>query len=167
MRCVMACLLLLIVAGCVAVEERAEETEENITENITGEPKIPPEEVEEVNETEEIAVNETVNETAGEIYVNETANETVNESAEQEISGILFGGGRYLLILQDAVWYGGEACAAVDIAYVNGTSIKKDVICPMVDVYWTAPDGHRFRIRITKVAAGYTGEAWAKVFIYG
>lgn len=161
MRSLIFGFLLLFVFGCVAVEE---EIEENVTENITEEPEIPLEEgeiVEEVNVSEGIVVNETA-----EKIINETINETMDE-VEKEISGILFGDGKYLLILEDAVWQEGEACAAVDIAYVNGTSIKKDVVCPMVDVYWTAPDGHRFRIRITEVAAGYTGKAWAKVFIYG
>ena len=180
MRLVVFGVLLLVLFGCVAVEEPAEEAEENITE----EPEIPeeiPEEVPEENETaepeineseesgiNELELNETINESMNwteEIIANETVNETMDESGE--IDGILFGEGKYLLILDDAVWYGGRACAAIDITYVNGTSIKRDVICPTQDYYWIAPDRHKFRIKVVEVAAGYSGEAWADISIYG
>ncbi len=159
MRLVVFGLLFLVFFGCVTPDEAdIERNVTDITKNITEEYEIPEENVtEEINETEE--VNETVNET----YVNET----INESEEEEISGILFGEGRYVLIIEDVVWYGDKSCAAINIAYADGDSLKKDVVCPRVDYYWTSPDGHRYRIFISEVAAGYTGEAWAKVFIYG
>lgn len=156
-------MFLILAAGCVAPEERIEEPVENITENITeeAEEEIIEEEAEEIEEPGEVV--EEINET---IEFNETIDEEPEE-IEEEIEGTFFGGGRYVLILDDIVWYGDKSCAAVTIAYSNGTSIKRDVMCPRTDYYWTDSAGHRFRFKVIETAAGYTGEAWANIIIYG
>ena len=168
--------VLMLIVGCV--QETAEipgytETQgvpEEIITVIEEEPKLPPEnatniteeiigeeKIEEVNETVEF--NETVNET------DDSFNETITE--HKEVEGIYFAGGRYVLILDDVAWYGDKSCAIVTIAYADGTAIKKDVMCPRTDYYWTDSAGMRFRFKVISVAAGYTGEAWANIIIYG
>ena len=104
------------------------------------------------------------------IESNATANYTAptdNATENRNSSGIFFGEGSYVLLLDDIVIYSEDrVCAAVTLAYANGTELKKDVFCPGSN-YWTAPDGHRFRIEVLKTAAGYTGQHWASVIIYG
>lgn len=81
---------------------------------------------------------------------------------------IYFDNGNYALVIEDIVWYGDEECAAIKIADAADSTLKKDVICPPEDYYWTTPEGHRYRIVISEVASGYSsGESWAKVNIYG
>ncbi|NYZ77012.1 hypothetical protein H0O02_01710 [Candidatus Micrarchaeota archaeon] len=192
MRLIALGLLFLVLYGCVQNGEKAETTGLNGT-NITP----VEERNETINGTaNETSISETMNETANETgngtdggvvgngtgvggivgavnetngTLNETINETINESTAPEpgVDGIAFGGGRYVLVLQDVILYGEESCAAVAIAHANGTEIKRDVMCPLHDYYWTAPDGQRFRMKITKVAAGYSGEPWVEAIIYG
>lgn len=162
MRLFIIGLLFIALLGCVTPEESADvptsEIEEIVGENETNPEEIPVEE----NITEEM------NESEGtEIIEEETINETANETIGDEPEGIFFGEGKYMLIIDDVVWYGDKSCAAVRIADSNGTTIKSDVICPLVDYYWISPEGRHFRIKITEVAAGYSGEAWAKAVIYG
>ncbi len=164
-----AFLLLVLFSGCV--QEQPGTPEEMVIANITKAPELIAgnttnvseeggEIITEVEEKNETAENETINETAV-----ETVNETINET--KQIEGLFFGGGRYVVILDDVVWYGDKSCAAVTIAYADGTPIKKDVMCPRTDYYWTDPGGNRFRFKVIQVAAGYSGEAWANIIIYG
>ncbi len=163
MRLSIFMLLSIALLGCIApegtVSEPAAEISEEPVEEKTEE--IPVEE----NASEEESIAEEKNETEEEI-IGEEAIEEDEPVAEAKPEGIFFGGGRYILIIDDVVWYGDKSCAAVRIAHSNGTTIKPDVMCPLVDYYWISPEGRQFRIKITEVAAGYTGEAWAKAVIY-
>lgn len=158
-------LLLVLFSGCV--QEPPGTPEEMVIANITKEPVQVVDNITNVSEEagEIIAEVEETNETAENETINETHVETVNET--KEIEGIFFGGGRYVVILDDVVWYGDKSCAAVTIAYADGIPIKKDVMCPRTDYYWTDPGGNRFRFKVIQVAAGYSGEAWANIIIYG
>jgi len=110
-----------------------------------------------------------VNLTANNITVNET-----NASAEemQEINeteeipeGFPIGG--YMLVLDDVVVHP-DNCGAFSVRHANGTVIDKLLICEKESTYWIGPDGHKYRILVVKVAAGYTQkENWADVRIYG
>jgi hypothetical protein len=116
--------------------------EENITANIT----IP-------NITENITmpVNKTLD--------NKTENTT--------LSGILFGNGSYLLVLEDISTI--DNCALLAITHSpNQSEITKLKGCPSKDVNWVSPEGRVFRIKIVKTAAGYTkNESWADIRVYG
>jgi len=126
--------------------------EENDSEDETGEGPLPPPEPELEPEPEE----ET-----------ETRDDTTAIGKDGP-ERIYFDNGNYALVIEDVVWYGEKECAAVKIADSADSTLKKDVICPQEDYYWTTPEGHRYRIVVTEVAAGYsTGESWAKVNIYG
>jgi len=171
MRLVLFCFVLVLTAGCIhetADAQMSENISEEITEapvlsveNMTITPEVIDEETEQANET-----NQTLNENpeSNETLPQET-NETVAEP--EEIDGLFFGGGRYVLVLDDVAWYGDKSCAIVTIAYANATAIKKDVMCPRSDYYWTDSAGMRFRFKVIDVAAGYSGEAWADIIIYG
>jgi len=165
--------MLILTAGCIQeTVEVPEETkapevpEENFTV-IAEEPEVPPENA--TNITEEIVEEEIIEEINESVEYNETVNKTVNETVirPKEVEGIYFAGGRYVLILDDVAWYGDKSCAIVTISYADGSAIKKDVMCPRTDYYWTDSAGMRFRFKVISVAAGYTGEAWANIIIYG
>jgi len=169
MRFVLLAFILVLLAGCVSetagIPENMSEVHE---ENKTDIPEeIIEDEIEEMNETVEPAVE--INESRPVENINETATEIINETINEreEIEGLSFGGGRYLLILDDVAWYGDKSCAIVTIAYSDGTAIKKNVMCPRTDYYWTDSGGARFRFKVIDVAAGYSGEAWADIIIYG
>jgi len=104
---------------------------------------------------------------------NLTANQTVPETRynatktneTQNITGIPFGEGRYLLVFEDVSVPDGEACALMSVDYAsNHTGLAKLEICPGESQEWTSPEGRTFRIAVYKTAAGYTGAGkWAQV----
>jgi len=108
---------------------------------------------------------------------NATANETIpapqynatGTNQTQNLTGILFGEGRYLLVIEDMTVPDGEACALMSVAYASNSSvITKLDICPGESQNWVSPEGRVFRIAVYKTAAGYTGAGkWAQVAIYG
>ncbi|MEW6723052.1 MAG: hypothetical protein AB1324_07350 [Candidatus Micrarchaeota archaeon] len=94
-----------------------------------------------------------------------------NEVESQMPKGIIFGGGRFSLVLDDisVVPVSDEPCGIFSVrdAY-SGEILDKMLICPGDSQNWAAPEGKIYRILVTKVAAGYTfEEKWAKVYIYG
>ncbi len=157
MRLAFALLLVFAFSGCLGQEEAAEAVPENITEireNITT-----------VHESATVSgENETVRDEVLEIS-NETQPE---EHAEEEniSEAIAFGEGRYVLVLDDIVFYGDKSCAAVTIAYSNLTTLHREVVCPPRDFYWTSPEKQSFRIRVAEAAGGYTGTKYARIIIY-
>jgi hypothetical protein len=162
MRLVVFGILFLLFFGCVSPEETTGEIERNVTEeygmpveNITG--------TEEENES--IYETDVENKTIEQEIIEEPEESEPVEEAEEE-NRILFGG-RYALVVDDVVWYGDKSCAAISIEYAEGGVLKKDVVCPRVDYYWTSPDGNRYRIFVSEVAAGYSGEKWADIIVYG
>lgn len=160
MRLIGFMLLLAAFFGCLAQPEQPETLPDNITENITEPENIT--EIPEIPENvSEIPENITENETVEELTI-----EVTDQPPEENITGTVFGDGKYVLILDDVVFYGDDACAAITIAYANGTAIKKDVVCPPGDMSWTSPEDERFRIRVTEAAGGYTGTKWAKIIIF-
>jgi len=161
MRNLAAAVVVLFLFGCVA--EQPAEPAMNVTENI-GEEEI----------SGNVSETSGTNESGDFVEVNETneSGETVAEEVpetipEKEPEGTVFGGGKYIITLDDVVWYGDTACAAVRIAYVEGETLKRDVICPDSDYYWHSPGGQQYRIRVAEVAGGYGGERWAEIYIYG
>ncbi len=107
------------------------------------------------NETEQI--NETIEE-----------NETEVQGPPAIPEGIHLGG--YLLVLDDIVIYpeSEEDCGAFSIMLTNGTVVDKLIICERQSKYWITPEGHKYRIFVVKLAAGYTmQENWADVRVYG
>lgn len=171
MRTLMFIILFLAFSGCISTEESAAGPEEIIEHNRT---------IENISEVEEnisedaspvnTTVNETINESETE-YMEENGSVEEPEDTDKETFNeeerIPFGGGNYLLVIDDVVWYGDESCAAVSIWNTEDILLKKDVICPGSDYYWVSPERRKFRIVVTEVAAGYSGESWAKVIIYG
>lgn len=112
------------------------------------------------NTANKASSNKTSNKTSDK-KTNQTVNETVDKVLERDsgenVSGILFGNNTYILVLEDVVPVGEEDCAAIAITYADGTLIKRDLICPRSDYYWTAPNGERFRINMWGSAIGYSG----------
>ncbi len=171
MRSLVVVMTVLLLLGCVA--EQPVEPAENVTENVSEEIAV-----ENVSETPEINESEVTGNGGKESFVEvDEVNET-NESVEMvpeapkelplgKQEGIFFAGGKYVLIMEDVVWYGDKSCAAIRIAYAEGETLKRDVICPYSDYYWHSPGGQRYRIRVGEVAAGYGGERWAEIYIYG
>jgi len=83
---------------------------------------------------------------------------------------IVFGGGRYVLVLEDAMMSGcpDGAGGAFMIRYRYLEDVLgRESVCPVDSFYWTSPDGDEFRIRVEEVGAGYTGQSYAQVSIFG
>ncbi len=100
--------------------------------------------------------------------VNETAEENEVQEPPAIPEGIHLGG--YLLVLDDVVIYpeSSEDCGAFSIMLTNGTVVDKLLICEGQSKYWITPEGHKYRIFVVKLAAGYTmQENWADVRVYG
>lgn len=150
--------LFLLVLGCVTPEETVEEPETNVSEEY----EKPAENITETGEENESGEVSEINETIEEEIIEES--EPVEEPEDE--NRILFGE-KYALVIDDVVWYGDKSCAAISIEYADGGMIKKDVVCPRVSYYWTSPEGQRYRIFVAEVAAGYSGESWAEVYVYG
>ena len=154
-------LIMILLLGCTSQPEEAEnETQINKTFVDYWE-----------NETEEIEYKIPEDVPVRIPEKNITENTTGNITVKNETEPLLFfGEGKYSLRLVDVIERGPgeEGCAAVEFLYSNGTLIEQGRICTGEDYYWTAPDGHRFRLVVTEVVAGYTKEAvWAKVLIFG
>ena len=176
-------ILLILAFGCLengtAIEQPQETdiTEENTTENGSAEGQWmdTPEENESEQEIEEEMEPKGDAPVEPEEEIPEPEEEPPAETKDDTTAigkdgpeRIYFDNGNYALVIEDVVWYGDKECAAVKIADAADSTLKKDVICPQEDYYWTTPGGHRYRIVISEVAAGYsTGESWAKVNIYG
>jgi|GEM_PF-1242619 len=96
-----------------------------------------------------------------------TISEQDNETRRKE--GLSFAEDTYILVFDDAVLpaYDG-LCGAFSILDAENYSILYQFVkCPSGSEMWTSPEGHEYRIRVEKVAAGYTGEKWAEVSIFG
>ncbi len=84
--------------------------------------------------------------------------------------GLNFPESNYTLVLDDVSLIPDSQgpCGIFSIRDANGSIIDKMLICPPESQDWVAPDGHLYRIRVEKVAAGYsTQENWAQVSIFG
>lgn len=114
-----------------------------------------------------MAVNLTANNiTLNDTEINETnqSKEEIEETQEEPKS---FPIGGYRLVLDDVV-ITPESCGAFSITDHEGTVLDKLLICEKESQYWISPEGHRYRILVVKVAAGYTFEGnWADVRVYG
>jgi hypothetical protein len=112
--------------------------------------------------------NMSANLTLPNITINETTtpNQTeINETSP--LSGIPFGDGTYLLVLEDISIIDNCALMAVHFA-LNQSEITKLKGCEGKDVNWISPEGRIFRIKVLKTAAGYTkNENWVQIQIYG
>lgn len=99
------------------------------------------------------------------INKSEVGNKT---ETERESTGLKFS--NYVLVLDDVIQQGPTDCASISI-YANSpeaTLLHKGILCPGKDYYWVSPDQHRFRILMTSVAGGYSGNSiWANVIVYG
>ena len=162
-------LIMILLFGCTSQTEEVDNRTlanktfvdfvENETEETAEIPGDMPVEIPEENTIVNITANVTGNVT----------NEK-NKTEEKNETLLFFGQGKYALRLVDVTERGPdkEACAAVEFLYANKTLIDQGQICPGQDYYWTAPDGHKFRMVVTEVVAGYTKETvWAKVLIFG
>lgn len=160
--------LLLVLLGCI----------QNPSDSlIEGRLNLPNVSSQYINETmnETIEINETeIPETN--ITTNTSSNATVDQPPEEdepdELEGLLFGDGEYILVLDDLVLdetKPGGVCAAVSIVEVETLArLDRKKICKEVDKTWTAPDGHVYRIHLVEAIAGYTGESkWAEFRITG
>jgi hypothetical protein len=141
----------------------APQAEEEIIGNLT-EPPPAPSPANLTNET--LPANETLNGTAG----NETA-QSPGEPPPERPEGLLFAEGKYLLVLDDVsvIPSSEEPCGIFSIRNATDYSVyEKMLICPPDSQTWTSPDNHIFRIKVIKVAAGYSGGGnWVEVIIYG
>lgn len=99
--------------------------------------------------------------------VNESGEPSSDDEGLEAPSGIRFD--RYLLVLDDIILPAtDDTCGAFSVMEQNGTIVDKLIICEKDSRYWITPDGHKYRILVVKLAAGYTHqEAWADVRIYG
>lgn len=104
---------------------------------------------------------------SGNITDNQT-NQT-NETAKPK--GLVFGSGKYMLVLDDVsiIPNSEEPCGIFSVRNATDYSTyEKMLICPPESQEWTSPENHIYRIKVLKVAAGYSGqENWVEVIIYG
>ena len=102
---------------------------------------------------------------------NESGNGTANETEPEELEGLLFGNGAFKLVLDDVsvVPVSEDPCGIFSVRKASDDSIyEKMLICPGDSQTWTSPDDHVYRIKVIKVAAGYSkGGNWVEVIIYG
>jgi len=107
------------------------------------------------------------------IFIQATDNQSSNASNTtpvQKPEGLEFANGSYVLVLDDvSVTSSQEPCGIFSIRYQeNGSLITNFMTCPPDSKYWRSPEGRTYRIRVEKVAAGYTKETkWASVTIFG
>lgn len=152
-------------AKCISSQCKKVQITANITVpevNLTGNLTMP-----------NVTINETNNVTGnGEPdLLNDTFNGPLVATADQlvtdNLTGILFGNGTYLLVLEDISTVDDCALMAVHFA-ANQSEITKLKGCPGQDVNWASPEGRIFRIKVIKTAAGYAyAGKWAQVVIYG
>ena len=61
-----------------------------------------------------------------------------------------------------------QSCALLSVRTADGSVLSRLEACPGQDAYWTAPDGHSWRIVVYQTAPGYTHSAeWAEISIFG
>jgi len=108
-----------------------------------------------------------------ETNANENASNTNAPQTSENISGIFFGNNEFVLVLDDVSVAGNSvsSCGIFSIRYSENASIvpgSNFLGCPPDSHYWRSPENETFRIRVEKVAAGYTKESrWAQVSIFG
>ena len=169
-------LTLLVFLGCTQ-SKSAEKEAIKIPEITSGDIDLIEQEI---NESEILADEiDTENATEIDAEINTTLNESeieeTNESNKsKEITGLFFGNGRYVLILDDIVLDETKpdgACAAIRIVQLVGDSAKglgKEKVCKDADVNWVSPEGRIFRIRLIKIVPGYSQQSkWAEFRIFG
>lgn len=136
--------------------------EQNLSSgNITKNPAPPPSALNQTNSTN---VSNSINSSVS------TPSNATNSTVPQRPSGLDFAGGNFTLVLDDVslVPNAQGPCGIFSIRDRNGSIIDKLLICPPESQDWVAPGGHLYRIRVEKVAAGYsTRENWAQVSIFG
>jgi len=110
--------------------------------------------------------NASINVTVTNASMNATSANATDQTAPEAVQkGLPFG--NYSLVLDD-VSVTPETCGIFSIYAKNGTVLRQFVSCPVESVFWLSPEGHLYRIRVEKVAAGYTKEEkWAQVSIFG
>jgi hypothetical protein len=87
-----------------------------------------------------------------------------------ETGGALaFAGGNYTIMLDDVsiIPVSTEPCGIFSLHEKDGSLIEKLLICTGESEYWQSPGGGTYRIHVLKVAAGYSGNKWAQVIVYG
>jgi hypothetical protein len=169
-RAFLAFVLLILAFGCISqsnenLTNKTNETKTNITPPVSPPPA---QEISSGNITESPTPPLPVNTTNQTNQTNQTAPEV---PPEPEKKGLAFGGGRYLLVLDDAslVPTSEEPCGIFSIRLASDYSVlDKTIICPGESDTWFDEAGHGYRIFVVKVAAGYSGSgSWADVRIYG
>lgn len=114
-----------------------------------------------------------LNMSAGENATNSTSPRDQLQNDKTNAIGLPFGNGAYLLVLDDvSVSHDTlSPCGIFSIRYAENASVIKgsDFIgCPPDSHQWRSPSNASYRIRIEKVAAGYSEQAmWAQVSIFG
>ncbi|MFN7991104.1 MAG: hypothetical protein U0R44_03005 [Candidatus Micrarchaeia archaeon] len=93
-----------------------------------------------------------------------------NQTGEPAKAGLPFAGGKYRIVLDDVstIPTSAEPCGIFSITDQTGSVLEKMLICPPDSETWTDQDGRTFRIRVLKVAAGYSHQVtWAQVIVVG
>lgn len=160
---------LLLVSGCI---QQPQENQTNQTPPVMGpanqSPPAAPPNVTPPQAPPEITGNITEQPPPVQNGTNQTGNGT---AAPQNPKGLLFGDGKYLLVLDDVsvIPSSEEPCGIFSIRNATDYSVyEKMLICPPESESWTSPENHIYRIKVLKVAAGYSGGgSWVDVIIYG
>jgi hypothetical protein len=168
MRIALIALAMMLMLGCIqlppespapATPNATAPAQNQTSQNGTGVQNAPQNESV-INESNITAQNPGAGNASSITFPNATANATAQRPA------LPFG--NYSLVLDDVsiVPSSSEPCGIFSIT-ANGTVVDRFVICPRQSRTWVAPDGHAYRIFVKKVAAGYGGDEWADVTIFG
>ena len=163
-------LTLLVFLGCTQ-SKSVEKEEIRIPEITSGDIDLIEQEI---NESEILETGDEINATVNSTLDESEIEETNESNKSKEITGLFFGNGRYVLILDDIVLDETKpdgACAAIRIVQLVGDSAKglgKEKVCKDADVNWVSPEGRIFRIRLIKIVPGYSQQSkWAEFRILG
>ncbi len=179
MRIILVLALCAVLFGCVgegpsqpAAPNQSNQTVHASSNGTNATGPVPPVSPPETNTSANLtAPNATGNATSPELN-GSAANETGTAgvaNATRNVSGIVFGGGQYVLVLDDISVAGTQPCALLSVYYAsNASQITKLDVCQGESQNWISPEGRIFRIVVLKTAPGYSENAlWAQVEIFG
>lgn len=157
----------LLLSGCLAYEETRAQVIPGGTHEQNYSQEIPAQGAPSQNQAAGESLPEPV-QPGPEVRVTVERNETEAGAVEKEYFGIEFAD--YTLILDDLAPRGAEYCALVRIVKVEGMAMHefdRAQICTGESYYWVSPEQHKYRIKVTETASGYSnGAAWADIIIY-
>lgn len=113
--------------------------------------------------------NQTANISSNQTNTAPPSSMNLSANSSTQPQGLVFGNGEYSVVLDDVSLVQSMPCGLFSIRRTNDSAVlDKMAICTFQSGFWVSPEGHKFRIRADKVAAGYANQTmWAQVEIFG